>query len=337
MNENQGTSSLKYKDLTKSVRQRGRISIICRCPSIVLGNASGVQYYPHSGFLISQMSQSSRWCFTLNNPDLCEVADFQLICDDPVRVVYAIFGDEVGEEGTFHVQGFVVFKGKHRLSGVKKFLERAHWEPARGSSSQAADYCKKDGKFVEFGECPRDTRFSSEGVSLQNIETWDAARRAAAEGRFDDIPSHLYVRFKGNFHSIFDDACVAKDCVSVLDHIWIHGCTGVGKSRYVWKNFPGAYRKPLNKWWDHYSKEEVVVLEDVDPTHEKWLGHLLKVWSDHYPFIAERKGGSRQIRPEKIIVTSNYSIADVFKDNGIYLPLQRRFKEYTVVNAVLLP
>lgn len=41
-------------------------------------------------------------------------------------------------------------------------------------------------------------------------------------------------------------------------------------------------------------------------------GHHIKQWCDHYPFKANQKGSQLLIRPEKIIVTSNYSIRECF-------------------------
>ena len=132
------------------------------------------------------------------------------------------------------------------------------------------------------------------------------------------------------------DNCHATHCIPTLDHIWIVGGTGIGKSKYCWDNFPDAYRKNPNKWWCHYTRQKVVVVEDVEPSQEKWMGYFLKVWSDHYPFIGERKGGSRQIRPEKIIVTSNYTTQEVFSDPKIVGPLCRRFSVKTIENGNLV-
>ena len=55
-------------------------------------------------------------------------------------------GREVGEEGTRHLQGFVHFKMKKRLSGVKKFsCDRGHYLKARGSDMKNRRYCRKEG------------------------------------------------------------------------------------------------------------------------------------------------------------------------------------------------
>lgn len=98
--------------------------------------------------------QSKRWCFTLNNPsDEDELRICSLIDNETVK--YVCFGRERGESGTFHFQGFVIFTRNHRLRAVKQFIgDRAHLEPARGSSEQARDYCFKDGDYEEFGEFP---------------------------------------------------------------------------------------------------------------------------------------------------------------------------------------
>lgn len=97
---------------------------------------------------------SSRWCFTLNNysdDDEQGTADFLSSGD----CVYGIYGREIGETGTPHLQGFVILRTPQRLSYLRNNLSsRAHYERARGSSESASNYCKKDGDFTEFGDLP---------------------------------------------------------------------------------------------------------------------------------------------------------------------------------------
>lgn len=97
--------------------------------------------------------QGTRWCFTINNPtqeDKDHVAGFGI---NPLRK-YLVVGREVGESGTPHLQGFVVFTRAVTRTRVSGFFPRAHLEATRGTSQQAATYCKKDGDFDEYGECP---------------------------------------------------------------------------------------------------------------------------------------------------------------------------------------
>ena len=80
--------------------------------------------------------QSKRWCFTLNNYTEEEYNELK-----EVDCKYIVIGKGVGESGTPHLQGFVIFSNTKRLAAVKRINGRAHWEKARGTSEQAADYC----------------------------------------------------------------------------------------------------------------------------------------------------------------------------------------------------
>lgn len=122
---------------------------------------------------------------------------------------------------------------------------------------------------------------------------------------------------------------------------WIYGKTGIGKSRWVRTNFPGQfYEKPQNKWWDGYTGQKVVLLDDFDLKGE-CLGHYLKIWGDCYSFTAEVKGGT--IRPviEYFIITSQYLPRDIFCqgtdeakwDNELRLAIERRFTVVTIANG----
>ena len=67
------------------------------------------------------------------------------------------------------------------------------------------------------------------------------------------------------------------------------------------------------------------MLDDFSKEH-KVLGPHLKNWADHYPFVAETKGGGTTIRPRRIIVTSNYSPEEIFEDQMTIDAIKRRFK-----------
>jgi len=99
-------------------------------------------------------AQSRRWCFTINNPS---AEDESNLIESLSRhdVIYGVFGREVGEGGTPHLQGFVIFRSAKRFNAAKQRINgRAHLESTGGPSQAAADYCKKDGNFEEYGEFP---------------------------------------------------------------------------------------------------------------------------------------------------------------------------------------
>lgn len=119
---------------------------------------------------------------------------------------------------------------------------------------------------------------------------------------------------------------------SVLDgeliNEWIYGPPGSGKTKYVFDTYDidNLYIKNAKtKWWDGYNGQEIVLIDDfdMDCVHQ---GHYLKIWADRYPVNCEVKGGSRLIRPKKIIVTSNYTIGQLFFDSEMAAAINRRFK-----------
>lgn len=115
------------------------------------------------------MAQLARWCFTLNNPTPQEVQSLRELGNGN-RVKYLIFGREVGEEGTLHLQGFAIFQRSLRFTAAKTLLGgRCHIEGARGNNHQASEYCKKDGDFEQFGTVPAD---QGKRVDIEQFKQW---------------------------------------------------------------------------------------------------------------------------------------------------------------------
>lgn len=94
--------------------------------------------------------QSNSWCFTLNNYSPADV-EALLALNGNVDIPHIIFGREVGENGTPHLQGYIRFTKKKRIGGVKRIVGmNAHVEVARNPVA-AIQYCKKDGDYTEIG------------------------------------------------------------------------------------------------------------------------------------------------------------------------------------------
>lgn len=263
-----------------------------------------------------QSNQRSRgWCFTINNPtgwDDAEIDSLKRASE------YGIVGKETGESGTPHYQGFVRFTHATSFTRIKGILSRAHLEPQKGSIHQAWEYCQKDGDFETWGEIPEPKRNTKERWKF----IIDRAERGDLAGIRDQYPGE-YFRYYDRIRSFRRRV---PDILDVLDNEWWWGPTGTGKSRRVWEEHPGHYGKQLNKWWDGYEDEEVVVIEEWAPKNEMTASNL-KIWADRYPFNAEIKGGQlKKLRPKKIIVTSNYSMEQCFEKEEDLGPIKRRFK-----------
>jgi len=109
-----------------------------------------------------------------------------------------------------------------------------------------------------------------------------------------------------------------------LDNEWVFGDPGVGKSRYA-RGLGEYFPKSCNKWWDGYSGQDLVIIDDFGLEH-KCLGHHIKIWADRYAIKAEVKNGVVAIRPKRIIVTSNYTPSEIWKgDDQMVMAVNRRF------------
>lgn len=263
------------------------------------------------------MSKTRDFCFTHNN---YTTEDEKRYADCPCA--YIVYGREVGESGTPHLQGYVRFPSQRTLKSVIARFPGAHIEIKKGTCEQAIDYCKKDKDVYERGEAPK----TQEAKGAMNKKRCADAWLAATEGRIDDIPEDLRIRYYGTFKRIREDYKPQPQPLTVLQNEWRYGPTGTGKTRGAHEEFPGAYIKKANtKWWNRYDGEEVVIIDDIDKYHVQ-LGYELKIWLDHPPFPAENKGGENMIRPKRIIITSNYHPSEIWPDKSTLDPLLRRLK-----------
>ncbi len=94
--------------------------------------------------------QVTRVVFTHNNYDADVQARYVAFAEQYCG--YMVYGREVGDSGTPHLQGFFILKERRVFSFLNAQLPGSHKSIARGTSHQAADYCKKDGDYFEHGE-----------------------------------------------------------------------------------------------------------------------------------------------------------------------------------------
>ena len=73
-------------------------------------------------------------------------------------IQYLVVGEEIGEQGTPHLQGFIHLKKDPKSCGIKFWKselpqgQQAHFSSARGTDEQNEKYCTKEGPYFEFGE-----------------------------------------------------------------------------------------------------------------------------------------------------------------------------------------
>ncbi len=277
---------------------------------------------------------SKHWCFTINNPTEDDKVDFNESTMDymvvgkegkPPTTTTTDVVDEVVP--TPHLQGYIVFKTRKRRAGVAKILPRAFLVIANGTPEDNLKYCSKEGDFVVYGAMPLT---QAQGASVNMKRNWTEAWDLAVSGKIDEIQKDMAIPYYHSCKRIRQDHPETFEDLPATCGIWFVGPTGCGKSRRARREYPDYYDKPLNKWWDGYRGEPNVIIDDLGPEsgEKSSIGILLKRWTDHYSFPAEQKGTTIQIRPKQIIVTSQYTIGEVFaskEDPPLIEALIRRF------------
>jgi len=266
---------------------------------------------------------------------------------DDGKITYYVGGLEVcPSTGKYHVQGYTELppRAKKRVTPFAKMMtfvgmKPPHVEPARKSATENRDYClkvdtgAKPCAWIEAGKF-RDDR----NIGQRNKAIWDDTRKKAEAGDFGGIHSQHYVSFFPNIQKIHFSAPHALTDLQALNNTWIVGIPGVGKSRGA--RLIGALKSPMigdvrqepyfkpanNKWWDSYQQEKIVILDDME-LDAKYMGHELKLVSDRYKCRVEIKGASTMIRPEMIVVTSNYSPDEIWSSDAVCAAaVKRRFR-----------
>lgn len=274
------------------------------------------------------MAFAKNWVFTLNNPGITEEGLQTLL--SPLAG-YFVFQEEKGLENTVHFQGYIQFLVRKRMTGLKKILPRAHWEIARGSPQQCADYCSKEETRTKgpwsFGSISR------QGVR-SDIETF---RDCILEGKSDldllEEHASLVAKFPKFISFVRIASCPRRTQKPRVVCYW--GTSGSGKTRDAVAH-SGAENtfcvsrpdsgRPL--WWDGYhpSTHLSIVLDDF----YGWVpwSYLLQLL-DRYPFSVEIKGGKVPFSSPNIFITSNQHPSKWYKNvpNDDLTPLLRRIDE----------
>lgn len=209
-----------------------------------------------------------------------------------VECRYVIYGRETGESGTRHLQGYIEFESAKPLGGVRKILPKAHWEPRRGTPQEAAEYCRKEGDWTERGELPKQGRRSD----LEEAAALALDVSVPLESIAKDRPG-TYVRYHKGLAAL--RSTQLTDRVNPPTVTWLWGATGVGKTKQA-TSIGSFYIKDATKWWDGYTQQNTIVIDDFDGT---WPFRDLLRLLDRYPYQGQTKGGYVKINSENIFIT----------------------------------
>jgi len=231
-------------------------------------------------------------CWTLNN--WTEPEEEALLIIAPIK--YICWGREIGDEGTRHLQGYAEFSKPMRWAGIKKMgapWDRMHLEARRGTQDEAIAYTGKDGLWKEIGT----------KAKAGNRSDLDRARVLASEEGMRAVTlqcSMQQIRVAEKFLTYHEEP---RDWECRVEWIW--GPSGAGKSRLARERTASEdtfVKNDSSKWWDGYDGHQTVILDDF---RDSWwsLTETLSLL-DRYEKRIEIKGGWRQFKPSRIIVTT---------------------------------
>ena len=283
-------------------------------------------------------------CATLNNytdEDCVKMQGFiQKYCS------YGVYGKEVGESGTNHLQIYLELKDQKSVRQIRKFTPEAiaNIQPRYSPKpKEAAGYCKK-GKFTRddekpdegwsgYFETPHSTfdgfEFGKEDISSPGMRTdiqkaaeqIKSGEKTVRELRLENpMLNHQYGR---TLQEIENDAKRLKfRCGETTTCEWIHGATGVGKSHaaYVDALEPyGGYNPDKVYNWDKrqkfqcgYEQQEIVIINEYKGPQEIAYGILLEL-IDKWPYKIERKNplAAMEFTSKHIVITSIFHPKDI--------------------------
>lgn len=267
---------------------------------------------------VDKSIKSRGWSITINNPTQ---EDVEALTSEPFE--YLIFQFEIGnEQNTLHIQGFIYYKSL-RVWPKKRF-PRAHLEKVK-SISAIIKYCSKEetrctlpgsGPF-EYGTRPiQGQRSDLEELASQTLDFTIPMKSIAADNPTSFI---RYGRGLITLRNIVADPRTTKPKV-----YWFWGDSAAGKtSAAIQLAGEGKtyYVKDSSMWWDNYTFEDVIVIDDYDINKFPYR-ELLRLL-DRYKYQGQVKGGYTQINSPYIAITCDRHPKDFWVENE-YAQIVRR-------------
>lgn len=298
------------------------------------------------------------FCFTYNNPE-DHIVDH--LKKNTNLFSYIVWGYEVGDKGTPHLQGYAECKDQYRFAKVTAhFHSKAAIAARKGSAKQAAGYCKKGQcethiKLDQRCEFCRDftsdwSHFFDRSVDVP--ETWQQPfelGEISNQGKRTDLtePTRMivedclpiatvaklfpeqYVKFNKGFRDLRSLMIEPRQLSAAPEVVVLYGPTGTGKTRdaYIkyWPDEPHYVWRPSNgNWWDGYDGQKKIIVDEfrAQMTWSDILGLLCR-----NEFRAPFKGGFVNIVADKFVFTSPFPPREWYKKDDRYdryAQLQRR-------------
>jgi len=256
----------------------------------------------------------------------------------PIRGI--VVAAELHKDGSPHIHAYVLLQKQFNCQNVK-FWDLGNYH---GNYQKARDinavvkYISKDGNIIEEGDISWAEKVDAKKERRRALATELIAGTKSLDQAVVEDPLLLF----GLKHLKQDLDTYRQVAIKPLETpdvrgIWIYGAPGIGKSYKVRELEADLYSKAQNKWWDGYTGQKAVLLDDFDKPG-CCLSHYLKIWADRYAILGEIKGGQVPLAYERFYITSNHHPSELFtamEDPQLLAAIERRFKIIHMVDRTL--
>lgn len=234
-------------------------------------------------------SRFRTWTYTINNYTDSDCKKL----DDLQGISYNVYGKEIGESGTPHLQGSVTFKNKKSLIQLKKLFPTAHWEKAI-SIDDSRNYCMKSNDYKVVDNTCQGKRSDLE-------DTRDKPMNIIRRDHYTS-----YVRYhKGIL------AAKIPEFKPTLEVYWLYGASGSGKTSYAnrvlgysWEDIGMLTADTKGYMFGSYEDQKVLLFDDIRPNDIPF--NLLLQYTDIYPVRIRTLGTTIPRQADIIIITSPF-------------------------------
>lgn len=236
------------------------------------------------------MAQRRAWVFTEHQWEAM-LAGLQ-VDGLPEGIRYIVLQlERCPDTGRLHLQGYVELLSSLRMSSMKSVLSgTAHFELRRGTRDEARDYCMKEETRVDGPWEYGDWRKGGAGARNDLLACKEMLDEGKEDKEIADAHFGSWLRYNRAFAMYKALKGKPRDGQTMVTNLICYGKSGVGKTRWVHEQYPGAFWKSAqNKWWDGYAGQDVVVFDDHNSPWFTW-DVLLRIL-DLYPCGVETKGG----------------------------------------------
>jgi hypothetical protein len=217
------------------------------------------------------------------------------------------------EDGGIHLHAFLKLKRKRYFKEDMFDIDsfHGHYEPCK-SYKAVQIYCTKENDYI--------SNFAlEEGVGDSKQRKRAKKNKRLLTGDIDEMLDNgeISVMSVPTIVKARQLLAMNKKPSKMIERkcYWIYGKPRIGKS-YLVREIFDPYEKQLNKWWDGYTDQEIVLIDDIDDKG-KCLAHYMKIWADNYRFLGEIKCGTIYPTYKCLIVTSNYLPYQIWDDDKI--------------------